>query len=144
MFPEVSHGFAHRFPPLTVVTTNGPCAGILDLTTEAGRQAAGTDLPTLGCASHAGPGRGARAAHMDAGEAAHCGGGGRGGGAELCDRCEGDAELGAGAEKSSGWWRGMRRGGWGEFVERFPEPHLELASRDSYLPTGQMQSMFNS
>jgi RES domain-containing protein len=33
-----------------VVTTDGPCAGILDLTTEAGRQAAGTDLPTLGCA----------------------------------------------------------------------------------------------
>ena len=50
MFAEVSHGFAHRFPPLTVVTYDVDCAGILDLTTEAGRAAADTDLPTLGCA----------------------------------------------------------------------------------------------
>lgn len=93
---QVSHGFAHRFPPLTVVTTNGPCAGILDLTTEAGRTAAGTDLPTLGCASHAGPGRGPDTAHMDAGEAAHRGRGRRRCRAELCGRCDGgDAESGA-------------------------------------------------
>lgn len=50
MFAEVSHGFAHRFPPLTVVTYDVDCAELLDLTTEAGRQAAGTDLATLGCA----------------------------------------------------------------------------------------------
>lgn len=50
MFAEVSHGFAHRFPPLTVVTYDVDCSRLLDLTTEAGRQAAGTDLPTLGCA----------------------------------------------------------------------------------------------
>lgn len=50
MFAEVSHGFAHRFQPLTVVTYDVDCADILDLTTEAGLKAAGTDLPTLGCA----------------------------------------------------------------------------------------------
>ena len=50
MFAELSHGFARRFPPLTVVTYDVDCADILDLTTEAGRQAAGTDLSTLGCA----------------------------------------------------------------------------------------------
>jgi RES domain-containing protein len=48
MFAEVSHGFAHRFPPLTVVTYDVDCTDILDLTTEAGRTAAGTDLKTLG------------------------------------------------------------------------------------------------
>lgn len=72
---QVSHGFAHRFPPLTVVTTNVDCSRLLDLTTEAGRAAAGTDLPTLGCASHAGAGRGPDTAHMDAREAARRGGG---------------------------------------------------------------------
>jgi RES domain-containing protein len=50
MFTEVSHGFAHRFPPLTVVTYDVDCADICDLTTEAGLLAAGTDLTTLGCA----------------------------------------------------------------------------------------------
>lgn len=103
MFVEVSHGFAHRFPPLTVVTTDGPCTGILDLTTEAGRQAAGTDLQTLGCASHARPGRGADTALMYAGEAAHRGGGCRRCRAELCHRRDGgDAEPRAVA---LGWGR---------------------------------------
>lgn len=50
MFAEVSHGFAHRFPPLTVVTYDVDCFGVVDLTTEAGRKAAGTDLGLLGCA----------------------------------------------------------------------------------------------
>jgi hypothetical protein len=30
---EVSHGFARRFPPLTVVTYDVDCDGIVDLTT---------------------------------------------------------------------------------------------------------------
>jgi RES domain-containing protein len=50
MFAEVSHGFAHRFPPLTVVTYDVDCSRLLDLTTEAGLIAAGTDLGALGCA----------------------------------------------------------------------------------------------
>ncbi|PHJ55963.1 hypothetical protein VF03_38000 [Nostoc linckia z2] len=33
-----------------MVTYDVDCSDILDLTTEAGRTAAGTDLPTLGCA----------------------------------------------------------------------------------------------
>jgi RES domain-containing protein len=50
MFAEVCHGFARRFPPLTVVTYDVDCSGVIDLTTEAGRAAAGTDLGVLGCA----------------------------------------------------------------------------------------------
>lgn len=49
MFAEVSHGFARRFPPLTVVTYDVDCEGIVDLATEAGRKAVGTTMEVLGC-----------------------------------------------------------------------------------------------
>ncbi|QCK88747.1 hypothetical protein E8L99_10845 [Phreatobacter aquaticus] len=49
MFAEVSHGFARRFPPLTVVTYDVDCDDIVDLATEAGRGEAGTTRAAIAC-----------------------------------------------------------------------------------------------
>jgi len=47
---EMTHGFAHRMEPLTVVSYDVDVADILDLTTGVGRRAADVELVDMGCA----------------------------------------------------------------------------------------------
>ncbi|KAF0128328.1 MAG: RES domain-containing protein [Xanthobacteraceae bacterium] len=122
---KVSHGFAHRFPPLTVVTYDVDCADICDLTTEAGLKAAGTDLSTLGCAWMLDRAEGRVPPH----ERWRSGSSRRGPPARWCRASRpvrrrgcGIGCCGGGAGRSGRWWRGMRRGGWGE-AARTPPPH---------------------
>lgn len=50
MFLEVSHGFGHRFDPLTVCSYNLHIDGLIDLRTEAARGQAGVSLENMACA----------------------------------------------------------------------------------------------
>lgn len=47
---EAQQGFAFKAQPMTLCAYDVDCEGILDLTTDAGRVAAGTSLAELGCA----------------------------------------------------------------------------------------------
>lgn len=47
---EASHGFAHRFAPLTMVAYDVDVADIVDLTRDEGRRAAAVELAELACA----------------------------------------------------------------------------------------------
>lgn len=49
MFQEMSHGFAHRFEPLTVVTYDVDVDDVVDLRSDADRAAAGVDLLDISC-----------------------------------------------------------------------------------------------
>jgi RES domain-containing protein len=50
MFAEQSHGFPHRFLPLTACTYDVDVADIVDLRTNALRRKSGIDMSDLGCA----------------------------------------------------------------------------------------------
>ena len=50
MIVEVTHGFAHRFKPLTIVTYDVDVADIVDLRTDDGRRAADVELADMACA----------------------------------------------------------------------------------------------
>jgi RES domain-containing protein len=50
VFVEMTHGLAHRFEPLTVVSYNVDVADIVDLRTEDGRRDADIELPDMACA----------------------------------------------------------------------------------------------
>ena len=47
---RVTHGFAHRFKPLTIVTYDVDVADIVDLRTDDGRRAADVELADMACA----------------------------------------------------------------------------------------------
>lgn len=49
MFQEMSHGFAHRFEPLTVVTYDIDVDDVVDLRSDADRAAVGVALADLAC-----------------------------------------------------------------------------------------------
>lgn len=49
IFVEMSHGFAHRFDPLTVCTYEVNCNDIVDLRTKKTRRTAGIALSDLAC-----------------------------------------------------------------------------------------------
>lgn len=49
MFQEMSHGFAHRFEPLTVVTYEVDVDDVVDLRSDADRTAAGVAFADLAC-----------------------------------------------------------------------------------------------
>jgi len=50
MVLEMAHGFAHRFDPLTVCSYDADIDDLVDLRTQIGREAHGTDLESMGCA----------------------------------------------------------------------------------------------
>jgi RES domain-containing protein len=50
MILEASHGFAHRFEPLTICSYDVDVDDVADLTSERGRQASGVRLADMSCA----------------------------------------------------------------------------------------------
>ncbi len=49
-FKEMAHGFGHRFDPLTVCSYAVDVDDVIDLTTEAAREAEGVNLASMACA----------------------------------------------------------------------------------------------